>query len=319
MRSVLLLPVAALLAAPLAMYGQQRAPDTLRGVVVSGSDSVPVPRQTVVLHRIGPDTGMAVDSVHTDDDGRFALPVRRAEGEVVLATARYQGVLYFGRALHGTAEAGEYRIRVYPTRSAGSDPALAVARRTVVVSREGDRLRFMDAIDVSGDSAATLVGPDGSDGVPWWRLSLPAGARDVRVLPGGVAEEAVEIGPGEVRLTAPVPATGQRVLLGYAAPTGEGLILAAGRPVARMEVLVRGEDPGVHVEGLGVGRSTRMDGRSVRRFSARDLTAEDTVRIAPGPGAGHTASGGVPSGVWIAAGIGLLLALGAAMTWPERA
>ncbi len=319
MRSVLLLPVAALLAAPVAMSGQQRASDTLRGVVVSGSDSVPVPRQTVVLHRIGPDTGVAVDSARTDEDGRFAIPVRRAEGEVVLATARYQGVLYFGRALHGTAEPGEYRIRVYPTRSAGSDRALVVARRTVVVSREGDRLRFMDAIDVSGDSAATLVGPDGSDGVPWWRLSLPAGARDVRVLPGGVAEEAVEIGQGELRLTAPVPATGQRVLLGYAAPAGEGLRLAAGRPVGRMEVLVRGEDPGVQVEGLGVGRSTRMDGRAVRHFSARDLTAEDTVRIAPEPGAGRAASGGVPRGVWFAAGIGLLLALGAAMTWPERA
>lgn len=319
MRSAFLLPAAALLAAPVPLCAQQPTPDTLRGVVVSGSDSVPVPRQTVVLHRIGPDTGVAVDSARTDDDGRFVIPFRRTEGEVVLATARHQGVLYFGRALHGTGEPGEYRIRVYPTRAAGSDRALSVARRTVVVSRDGDRLRFMDAIDVSGDPDATLVGPAGSDGDPWWRLSLPAGARDVRVLPGGVAEEAVEIGAGEVRLDAPVPATGQRVLLGYAAPAGEGLSLAAGRPVGRMEVLVRGDGRGVRVEGLGVGRSTRVEGGSVRRFSARGLTGADTVRIAPGPGAERTASGGVPIGVWIAAGLGLLLALGAAMTWPERA
>lgn len=312
MRAVLPL-LAVLLAAPSSVAAQDAPLDTLRGSVVTGDDSVPVPGRTVVLHRIGPDTGMAVDSARTDAGGRFAIPYRRRGDEVVLASTRHEGVLYFGPALHGPETGGRYRIRVYPTRSTGSDRGLSVARRTVVVSREGEGLQFMDAIDVAGDADTTLVGPGGPGGSTWWRLLLPSGVRDVRLLPGGVGAEAVEVGEEEVRLSAPVPATGQRVLLGYAATDGP-VELSPERPIGRFEVVVRGDRPGVRVEGLGEGRSTRIGERTVRRYAARDLAASDTVRISlvsAGPGG----AGGGSRAAWIAAAAGLVLAAGAALTW----
>ena len=102
----------------------QEAPtaDTLRGVVVEGRDSVPVPDRTVVLHRVTPDTGMAVDSVRTGPDGRFSLPFAARDGDVLLASTRHEGVLYFGPALHGGRLPADYRIAVFPTRPAGAHP-----------------------------------------------------------------------------------------------------------------------------------------------------------------------------------------------------
>lgn len=316
MRTALLLAV--VVGAATAVDGQAPRPDTLRGVVFTGDDSLPVPGRTVVLHRITPDTGMAVDSVRTRGDGRFAIPFRRGPGDVVLASVRHEGVLYFGPALHGPRTVDDYRIRVYPTLSADSDRGLVVARRTLVVSSEGDRLRFMDAVDVSGSPDATLVGPEGPDGGAWWRVSLPDGVGDVRVLPGGVGADAVEIGPDAVRLSAPVPASGQRVLLGYTAPVGAAVVVSAERPIRRLEVVVRGDQPEVRVEGLGEARPTRTGERSVRRYSARDVTGADTVRIVLARSGGGAAGEGGPTAAWIAAALGLLFAIGAALTWRAR-
>ena len=276
------------------------AVDTLRGVVVEGRDSVPVPGRTVALHRVTPDTGMAVDSVRTGPDGRFALPVEAGDGDVLLASTRHEGVLYFGPALHGGTLPDAYRIAVFPTRPAGADPSLSVTRRTIVADPVAGGFEFMDAIEVAGAGDATLV-------------ALPRGVDDVRALPGGLEGPELEIGATSVRVSTPVPAAGQRLVLGYTASGSEPVVFVPERPVERFELVVRGDTATVRVTGLGRGRQLRMERESVLRYGARSLGPGDTVRLvrrsaAVGTGRSRTAA-------WVAAAVGLLLAAGAGLTW----
>lgn len=311
--------IAALAVALTALWGPapQAAPrtptDTLRGVVVSGPDSLPVAGATVVLHRVTPDTGFAVDSARSAPDGRFLLPVRRDPEAVLLASVRHEGALYFGPALHGADLPEEYRITVFPSRATRAGERPAVAGRTLVVSAEDGHLRMLDAVDVTAPGDTTLVG-SGPGGEAWWRISLPEGVRNVRVLPGGVAPEEVELDAGQARVSAPVPASGQRLLLGYEAPAGATVSLTPGGGVGRLEVVVRGDEPGVSVEGLGEGRAARVGQGAIRRYVGEGVGPGDTVRITL-----VRAGGGGVRGAWIAVGVGVVLALGAAASWRGRA
>ena len=286
--------------------------DTLRGVVVDGRDSVPVPGRTIVLHRVTPDTGMAVDSVRTGPDGRFSFPLDAGEGDVLLTSTRHEGVLYFGPALHGGSVPSGYRIEVFPTRPAGADPPLSTSRRTIVASPERGGLEFMDAIEVSGAADVTLVAPRDAAAGPWWEVALPSGVEGVRALPGGVEGPELEIEARRVRVSAPVPAAGQRLVLGYTAARDEPVVFVPERPVERFELVVRGDSATVRVEGLGEGRELRMGQESVRRYSVRSLGPGDTVRVVVGAGSG---GGSSRTAAWIAAAVGFLLAIGAGLAW----
>lgn len=291
---------------------QEASPDTLRGVVVSGRDSVPVPDRTVVLHRVTPDTGMAVDSGRTGPDGRFAFPLDLGDGDVFLASTRHEGVLYFGGALHGGSVPTDYRIVVYPTRPAGTEQGLSVTRRTIVASPEPDGVRFMDAVEVTGSPDATLVAPSGAAAGPWWSVGLPSGVRDVRALPGGVGSDELEVAPARVRLSAPVPVGGQRLVLGYTSDAGGPVAFTPERPVGRFELVVRGDPDVVRVDGLGEPREVRTGEESVRRYSVSSLGPGDTVRITT---SGPAGAGSSRRAAWLAAAVGVVLALGAGLAW----
>ena len=313
--TTLLLLVLAAAGSPAGSAPVQEVPaaDTLRGVVVEGRDSVPVPGRTVVLHRVTPDTGMAVDSVRTGPDGRFALPIEAGDGDVLLASTRHEGVLYFGPALHGGTLPSDYRIAVFPTRPAGADPPLSVTRRTIVADPSAGGFEFMDAIEVAGVGDATLVAPPDEAGGPWWEVALPRGVGDVRALPGGVEGPELEVGATSVRVSAPVPAAGQRLVLGYTASGSEPVVFVPERPVERFELVVRGDTATVRVTGLGEGSQLRMERESVLRYGARSLGPGDTVRLVRRAAAGSP--GGSRTAAWIAAAVGVLLAVGAGVTW----
>jgi len=193
----------------------------------------------------------------------------------------------------------------------------------------------MDLVDIEGRAGVTLVGPDWvpedpaagdpgapvaerggtrprGTGAPWWSVALPEGAREPRVIPGGVDPEAVELGEGEARIGAVVPPAGQRVALGYGVED-ETLILAPRRAVRRFEVLVR--NPGMEeleVAGLDFVGTVESARGPVDRYRGIDLGAGDTVRIrvAGGWGPGPAA--------WGAIGAGVLLLVAAAWSWRRR-
>lgn len=319
-RSVPLPAAAALLltaAAALPTSAGAQSPPQLRGRVVLAADSTGLAGRTVVLHRVEPDTGMAVDSTVTGPAGRFSFPLRGDSSDVFVASARHAGVLYFGPAVHGRADRDDYRLTVYPVRAAGSADTLTLASRALVLTPSPGGVRVTDVVQVAGPAGHTLVGRAGGEagrggaGEPWWRLRIPEGARDARVLRGGVSARRIELAEGEARLSAPVPPAGVRVVLGYEVPAGEELRLRLLHPADHLEVVVREDASGVAVEGLSGAGETVSRGSRFRRWAARGAAAGRTVRVdVAGPG-----GSGVPRAAWIAAAIGTLLAVGAAASW----
>lgn len=293
--------------------GQSPDGDELRGRVVLGPDSAAVAGQTVVLHRVTPDTGMAVDSATSAADGRFSFRLRAGSRDVFVASARHAGILYFGPAVDGGSPSDGYRLVVYDVREAGPSDTLRLASRALVLTPGRSGVEVTDVVQAAGIADRTLVGrvpvAGASDREPWWSLRLPTGARDVRVLAGGVGEGQVELLDGEARLSAPVPPTGARVVLGYRVPSGQQARLRVSRPVGHLEVVVRQDVAGVTVDGLSGGEEIASGERRYRRYSAREVEPGRAVRIAVADGLG------VPREAWIAAGLGTLLLAAAAVAW----
>lgn len=299
--------------------------------------------------------GAPVDSATTGPDGEFAfpLPARDAAsgetspgpsgGPVFLVTARYSGVLYFGPAVHSDEAAGSYRVEVYPVERAAGRAGPAIRSRTLVLAPADGGVRVMDVVVARGEPGRTLAGPaadggaagpqgpgGGGDAVPspdsagggrpdegeaWWTVGLPRAARDVRVLPGAVDPAEVAFAPGEARISAVVPPSGRRLVIGYRVPEGSPLEVVLRHPTGRVEVLARRGAGPVRVEGARRADSVRMRGERLARFRLEGREPGDTLRVRLGGAGGdaHRALG------WIAVAAGVLLAGAAAWTWRRRA
>lgn len=329
---MLLLP---LLAVPVLPLPAQEA-EQLRGRVLQAPDSTGLADVPVVLHRIDDTGGAPVDTARTGPGGTFSFRLPAADSSAVfLATTRFQGVLYFGPAAHFGSAPDPYRIRVYPARPVTDPDSLVLRARTLVLAREGGALRVMDLVDVEGRAGVTLVSPDSvpgdpaagearapveerggtrprGTGAPWWSVALPEGAREPRVIRGGVDPESVELGEGEARIGAVVPPAGQRVALGYGVED-QTLVLGPRRQVRRFEVLVR--NPGreeLEVAGLDFVGTVESPQGPVERYRRSGLGAGDTVRIRLAGGAGPGPA------AWGAIGAGVLLLVAAAWSWRRR-
>ncbi|MFW6010700.1 MAG: hypothetical protein ACOC9H_02160, partial [Gemmatimonadota bacterium] len=118
--------------------GGQQDVLVLEGRVVRGADSVALADRTVVLHRVGPDSGFAVDSVASAVDGgfSFSLPVVGDSGTVHVVSARHEGTLYFGPVIHGSSPPSPYVVTVYDTAVVEGDESLTVPRRTLALTVE---------------------------------------------------------------------------------------------------------------------------------------------------------------------------------------
>lgn len=283
---------------------------TLEGRVLRGTDSIPVTGQTVVLHRVAPEGGSPVDSVRTGPGGRFAFRVAPSPSVVHLASARYDGVLYLGSAVHGDRLPPAYVVRVWEARSATPGDTVRVRRRSLVLGSGNGGVRVMDVAEVSTPSDRTVAAPGDGDRA-WWEVRLPDGARDVRVLPGGVDAGAVRIGDGRARVSAAVPPRGTRLVLGYRLPQGRVLSLNPGPTTERVELVARGVPGQLTVEGLRSAGASTVQGQEVRRWVS-DGGAVGPVRITA---ATPEESGGIPTPAWIAAAVGVLAVAGALFVW----
>lgn len=288
-------------------------------MVVAG-DSTPVAGQRVDLHRVTADSGFVVDSALTDERGRFAFRLEAgaepASGEgaaggtfraVHLVSARYQEVLYFGPAVHGSRVPDPYVVVVHRARPAAADDSLRVRRRTLVVAPHEAGARVLDAVDLGAAGRETLVGP--GEGEAWWSLALPEGATGPSVLPGGIEAGEVSFAGGRVAGRAAVPPTGRRLVIGYGLEAPR-IRLRPERPVERLEVVYRGGAPAVAASGLRRSAPATGGDTAVTRFVGRSVEAGRLVEVSwgrEGDGSGWLG--------WALLGLGLLLAAGAYLAW----
>ncbi|MDH3298429.1 MAG: hypothetical protein OEM96_09170 [Gemmatimonadota bacterium] len=279
---------------------------TLEGRVVHGVDSSAVAGARVELHRVTATSGSVVDSTLSARDGSFSFDIAEASGagELWLAAARAQGILYFGPARHaGQGGAEPYEVVVFDSLTVRATPEdLRVGIRHLVVTRgQVGGFDIVEVVDVLGPRDRTLVPVP--DTIPVWSTSLPASARDPRALEGGAPPEAVAFSSGRVELRSMISPVGVRLTYVYSTPDTE-VELVIEHPTDRLEVVVAGMT--AEVSGATPAGISTMGGQTVQRYEARAVTAGTRIRVAvaDAPGVGGRAL------LWALVGAALLLAAG---------
>ncbi len=310
-----LLPPLTILAAAIAP-AEGRAQD-FRGTVISGSDSLPIPGSTVLLHRVTTNAGVVVDSTRTDASGRFALTVAEEDepGALYVAAALSGGVSYFGPALHpGMDVPDPYLIVVHETERITVRPVDSSIRfRHVVVAPTAHGLvQVTDVIDIDGRPDRALAMEPETE--PIWVLELPAGVQSWSPIQGGLAGEALSLTDRRVEVRAVLPPSGMRVAFNYYRE-GPGVDLTSAYPTDRIEVILVDAEA-ERLEGLEPGRPTDLPSRgTAARFVASGVGAGEAVGLVlavESPPRG-------PALTWVVIGLIMLAAAALSAAWARRA
>jgi hypothetical protein len=267
---------------------------TVEGLVQRPGDKRPVavPGVWVVLHRVGSDAAAPLDSARSGDRGAFRFRYRPtgAADAIYFVSTTYRGIAYFSSPLRAqNVRGGDADLLVYDTTTAAD--SLVVQGRHVVVSapRNGKR-EIAEIFEIVNGGTRTVVARDSTS--PLWATHFPAGAESLTVAPGDLSGGAVNFRAGRGEVFAPISPGLRQLVVTYRLPTRAfPLALPAERPIAVLEVLL--EEPRAVAEGAGLAETTAadIDGRTFRRFVARDVEPAALMRIkAQAPSEGNTAA-----------------------------
>ena len=230
------------------------------------SDSVPIARVMVVLHRVGQDVQGPVDSVESDASGRFRMRIRPDTSAIYLLSARYLGVDYFAPPLFRDAQHPDRNLllMVYDT---SSTIALTVSSRHLVVGavdQSGSRA-VADLILLENQGMVTRLAGDFTH--PAWRMPLPRRALEIELGEGDFAMDAVVQRSDSLLLAASIPPGMRQLTLTYRIP---GDVSRFEIPIDRdlPSVVVLAEDSAMVVRGGFVRRDTMTV--AGRRFTTWD-------------------------------------------------
>ena len=257
------------------------------GEVRIGSE--PADSGTVVLHRVSPmspDLSGLVDSVRIAAGGRFEFAVETAsdfvEGDVYLASIRYQNVLYFGAPFTRGADIdGTYVLQAYRSVGVGPDTRVALRVRNVFLerARPGPGWWVTDLFEIENEMGVTLVA---SEQGATWSHALAPGALGFAVGPSDLDPDAASFSGGGVHVSAPI-LPGERVyLFRYDIPE-DNFTLPLEGTTGSMELLFNEPAGELSVTGLASLGPIELEGGTFRRFAGRDLapTAVVVERGAP--------------------------------------
>ena len=283
-------------------------PVSVSGYLALGPDSVPLSGVEIELHRIAPDSAGIADRRLSDDAGRFRFDIPIETGTdrveaVYLATARYEGVLYFGRALHAlNAPIDDYVILAFGTERVEELPVHA--RRTVIL-RTPAGLSVEDAFAVRNDGARTLVAADGAE--EGWRIRLPKGSGATAEPAGGMARADLEIDGDAIRVVGTVLPGGRTFVVRYEL-AGREVMLQNAHALTSQELLLASELSAATVEGLTPAGTATLDDVSYTRFSSTSPPTVVRVRIVAGSNRNRLYA-------WLSLAAGLTLSAAAIGAW----
>jgi hypothetical protein len=251
-------------------------------VVTPGRErEIGIPGVVVTVHRVGPDSAGALDSVRTDAGGRYTIRYRRfgSDEAVYFAAAVHHGIAYFSSQLRGErTSAHDAEIVVFDTTS--TPVPITVQGHHVVVSApkpDGGR-DIVEVYELSNDTTVTMVGRDSLAAV--WSAPIPREARDFSAGQGDVAPVTLERRGDRVTLAAAFGPGVKQLSFNYTLPPGAfPLELVLERPTSVLEVLL--EEPGAQVRApaLRAMPDARTDGRIFKRFIAQAAPQGERVRI----------------------------------------
>jgi hypothetical protein len=246
----------------------------------------------VVLHRVGSDAAGPIDSARTVANGRFRFryAATGSSDALYFVSAHYAGIAYFSPPLRSASvRGGDADVMVYDTTT--DTAALRLQGRHLVIAQpRGSRRDVAEIFEIENQGARTVVARDSV--TPLWTTTVPAEAESIAVAPGDVAAAAVVFRPGRAELYAPLSPGVRQLVLTYVLPVDAmPASIPAARETSVLEVLV--EESRAEVTGAGLTETAPVpiEGRTFRRFLARDVAANAVLRVnAPEP-AGQNAEG----------------------------
>ena len=245
-----------------------------------------------VLHRVSMEQAGEVDSVVVASGGDFEFRIDRppsvsAQTEILFASVRYEGVLYFGPAVTEADQLDSlYVVNVFGAEAAPVEGSpLPVTVRNVFLERWEEGWRVTDLFQILNAGERTLVVAE--DGVVW-SYPLPPGATSLELGQGDLPPDAVTFEEDRVTVRAPLPPGERMLLIRYELPTLEAEFPAP-RVTETFDLLVREPAPTLDVAGLKpIGVVAFGAESTYRRYSAVDLM-DAVVSIEEG------SEGGLPS------------------------
>jgi hypothetical protein len=268
----------------------------------------PVAGIWVTLHRVGPDTAAAIDSVRSDARGRYTFRYApRGDSAVYFASGLLGGVAYFTSPFRGVDVQGDdAQLIVHDTTSTGAP--IYTRGRHVIVSGIDDsgRRSVVEVIELENTASRTRVA---GARAPSWAIALPDAATDVRVEQGDVASEAIAARNGRVEVFAPIPPGLRQIAFSYAIGAARfPVTYAVPESTTILEVLI--EDPAGRADGAALAPQAMatIQGRSFQRFMSRDVAPGAVFRVTA-PRAAARSGGRTLAIVVGLAGIALLGAL----------
>jgi hypothetical protein len=271
------------------------------GVVerASARGTTPVSGQWVVLHRVAHENAGPVDSVRTDDRGRYAFRyTARRDSAVYFASVRYAGVAYFTPPFVSPDVTGaDAALTVFDTSSTA--PLRTRARHMVVFAPDATRMRHIADvywIENTADKTRVTVGT-----VPSWQAMLPDGASNVRVDDGDISAGFVSASNGRLAVLAPLAPGLRQLQVSYDIPAAQfPLSVPVSDSLTMLELLV--EDPAAWVSGAKlVGQAVvNANNHTFQRFLAQDVPRSAAFTIGSGR------SGPISRSAYIAIVVGVI-------------
>ncbi len=275
--------IAALVGMLAAMQVAAQAPAVVpvrgQAIRVVGQDTTPAVGARVDLHRVGPDAQGVIDSAVTGVNGSFAFLARVDSGDVLLVSARWQGVEYFAAPVI----LGEpVEVAVLDTSSAA--PVSIAARHVIIGGPAADGTRdVVDLVVLRNQGGRTRVGT--GPGSPSFRMPTPPRVANLRVGDGDFSPEAFEHEGDELRLLGPVPPGDRQFFLEYQIPPGARALDLPLVP-APDTLTVLAEEGDLRLPGSMQGAGTEaMVGSEFTRWSGHPEAGTLVIGM---PGATHT-------------------------------
>ncbi len=273
--AVLLLLQAALPSVPQRVSGRIVRPGGQRVDPVSGA--------WVVLHRVGPDHAGPLDSVRSDNGGRYSFTyVRSGSADAIyFVSASYDGIAYFTPPLaEGRVSGGDGEITVFDTTS--DRVPITVRGHHVVVSAADPNARrsVVEVYDLSNDGTVTRVAVDDSPAGATWQAHIPARASDFKVGQGDVTAAAVSYANGLVSVFAPLAPGIKQLSFSYSLPAESfPLKLPLERPTGVYEILIEDKTGSVTAPQMKEVDPVAVDERNFRRFLGSDMPENSVAMI----------------------------------------
>ncbi len=276
-------------AAPGALTAQEEVDAVLLGELFVGG--LPADSGTVVLHRITPEEASDIDSTSVGADGSFRLELPNlpvpGSGEIFLASARYEGVLYAGTPITDPLQLdGPHPIQAYPSVAAPAGGlSFPVSRREVWVDEGPFGWQVTDVLEIRNAEAATRV-PEAEDGAVW-RYPLPAGAIGGRILQVGPSAGPARVDGTTLVASNPVVPAENYYVVQYDLESIEFDLPLPGQ-TGLIQLMVREPAPAVRVEGLARQPSEELEvGTTFMRWAGQALR-DQSISIRLGEEGGPT-------------------------------